>query len=175
MRVHAVVVTWNAEEFIAECLASLLAEPEIECVIVVDNDSGDATATVVAERFPEVRLIEPGTNGGFSVGCNLGIAAALDSGAEAIFLLNPDASVVPGAMAQLVRALDDDPGLGVAAPKVVTRVADGSVPKVRFVGGWVDPAKGVVYSPHWGEPDLGQHRGTVSTGVLTGCSFLVRW
>ena len=174
MKIHAVVVTWNAEDFIAECVASLLAEPEIEAVIVVDNDSSDATATAVSEEFPEVRLIEPGNNGGFSVGCNIGISAAIASGAEAIFLLNPDASVVPGSMALLARALEDDPGLGVAAPKIVSRGGAGSETKLQFIGGSVDPAKGVVYLPEWGEPDLGQHHGTALTAVLSGCSFLVR-
>ena len=174
MKIHAVVVTWNAKDFIAECVASLLAEPEIEAVIVVDNDSSDATATAISEEFPEVRLIESGTNGGFSVGCNIGISTAIASGADAIFLLNPDASVVPGSMALLARALEDDPGLGVSAPKIVSRGGAGSETRLQFIGGSVDPAKGVVYYPEWGEPNLGQHHGTALTGVLSGCSFLIR-
>ena len=174
MRVHAVIVTWNAEEFIGECLSSLLTEPQIETVIVVDNDSADATVAVIEEQFPQVELIRAESNGGFSVGCNLGITAAMEAGAEGILLLNPDASIAPGSVALLTGALADDLAVGVVAPKIVTREVGSATPRIRYVGGTVDIAKGVVYSPHWGEADAGQHRGATTTGVLTGCAFLIR-
>ena len=62
-------------------------------LIVVDNDSGDGTAEVVAELAPAARIVRIGRNAGFAGGCNAGAAAA--SG-DLLVILNPDAAPLPG-------------------------------------------------------------------------------
>ncbi|MEZ5402626.1 MAG: glycosyltransferase family 2 protein [Bryobacteraceae bacterium] len=83
--VTAVVVTYNSERCIGECLRA--AVPRVGRVVVVDNASGDGTVAA-AMAIPEVKVIANAENRGFAAAANQGVVAA---GARFILLLNPDA------------------------------------------------------------------------------------
>ncbi len=91
------VVTYNAQGFIRECLESVWQAGEhLRAtagvgweVIVVDNASSDATVEVV-KQFEGAKLIVNPTNQGFAAGVNRG--AQLAQG-EWLLLLNPDTQV----------------------------------------------------------------------------------
>ena len=122
-RVSAVVVSWNARDELRACLASLEAESAslpLE-VLVVDNASDDGSPALVRDAFPSVRLIEPGRNLGFAAGCNRGLAEAR---APFALLLNPDAELRPGALGELLRALEARPDAAVVGPRTLN--ADGT-------------------------------------------------
>jgi glycosyltransferase involved in cell wall biosynthesis len=57
--VSVVIVVWNAQRYVMECLDSLKKYCGSVCteVIVVDNASTDGTPELVAERYPEFKLI----------------------------------------------------------------------------------------------------------------------
>jgi GT2 family glycosyltransferase len=77
-------------------------------VIVVDN-GGDVEA-------PEgVTLVSPAENLGFAGGCNLG---ARRGTGDALVCLNPDTVVAPGALAELVRPLED-PTIGIVSARLL--------------------------------------------------------
>jgi N-acetylglucosaminyl-diphospho-decaprenol L-rhamnosyltransferase len=112
--ISVVVVTYNSEGHIDECLAALTQDPEIE-VIVIDNDSGDRTTEVIRSRFPSVTLIENHTNTGFAAAVN---EAAAHSRGDALLLLNPDATISRDSVHRLAAELRT-PGVAVAAPRIV--------------------------------------------------------
>ncbi|MEO5657029.1 MAG: glycosyltransferase family 2 protein, partial [Nitrospiria bacterium] len=117
--VSVIVLNWNGEALLAECLDSLTAQtyPRVE-ILVVDNGSADGSVRLVRERYGDtVRLIETGANLGFAGGNNVGIAAARG---EYILLLNNDAAADPGWVEALVREAETDSRLGMCASKVVT-------------------------------------------------------
>lgn len=61
--VTAIVPARNEEAVIAVCIESLAQQPEIAEILVVDDQSSDATAGVVRgylERIPKLRLLETG-------------------------------------------------------------------------------------------------------------------
>jgi len=66
--------------------------------IVVDNASGDGTATEIRSRFPDVTLIENSENVGFGKAVNIGARHAHGS---LLLILNPDTIVQPGAIGEL--------------------------------------------------------------------------
>jgi exopolysaccharide biosynthesis polyprenyl glycosylphosphotransferase len=116
--VTAVVVTHESRQEIEACLRSLRAaaeEVDLE-VIVVDNASTDGTPELVAEAFPEVRLIRKARRGGFAENCNIGAVAAAG---RHLLMLNPDARLRPGAARALVRHLERHPDVGVVGPRLV--------------------------------------------------------
>src|SRR5438876_691269 len=110
--VSVIIVNWNAGQALAACLASLAAggvpAPE---VVLVDNASSDGSARAASARHPQVRLVETGANLGFAAGANRGAEAARG---DVLVFLNPDARVLPGALATLVEALARTPGAGIA-------------------------------------------------------------
>jgi len=85
-------------------------------IIVVDNDSGDGTAQMMRENFPEIKFIASGENLGYAKGNNLGIKAA--SG-RYVMIMNPDIVVFPGVLEKLVQFLDERQDVGIVGPKLL--------------------------------------------------------
>jgi N-acetylglucosaminyl-diphospho-decaprenol L-rhamnosyltransferase len=119
-----VVVDFNAGEHLRRCLASVLERAggaELE-VVVVDNDSADGSAQAAAGTFPQVTLIETGSNRGFAAGVNVGIRATT---APFVFVLNPDAEIWEGTLEALAKLAAERPRAGAIGPLI--RGVDGSI------------------------------------------------
>lgn len=119
-----VVVNYNAGEYIARCIASVVeaASGLSVDVLVVDNASHDGSAQLAVERTPQARLIENPTNRGLSAAWNQG-ARAVD--APWILFLNPDAEICRGNLAALVGAAEHRPEVALVGP--VIRNPDGTI------------------------------------------------
>jgi GT2 family glycosyltransferase len=135
MRIQFVVVAFRSGAEIVGFLDSIAADaPPGSIVVVVDNASPDASAAIARSHASRPRIVASPVNLGFGGGCNLGAA---DSKAEALFFLNPDARLKPGATAILVATLQGDATLAVVAPRVIdptgeSRAASaGAEPSVR--------------------------------------------
>src|SRR5262249_29200797 len=92
VRLVAGVLHWNGGEDPPRALESLAG---IETVCV-DNGSTDGSDLEIERRFPEVELVRNGANLGFAGGSNVGIARALERGADWVLLVNNDAVVERG-------------------------------------------------------------------------------
>lgn len=118
------ICSWNTIEDTRACLASLescRSEGDFE-VTVIENDSADGSAEMIATEFPWVRLLLPGSNLGFTGGHNLALAEK--NGFHAA-LLNSDTVVQPGAIATLMEFMRDNPEVGIVGPKLLN--PDGSL------------------------------------------------
>ncbi len=123
MKLSLVILNWNAAQDTAACLRSVQAwEPTglvgRPAIWVVDNGSRPPGIEPVRREFPDVHVVQSPTNRGFGGGSNLGIEAALDSGADAVLLLNNDASVDASSVAAMLATLGSDPAIGVVGPTV---------------------------------------------------------
>ena len=108
--VSIIIVTYNSADFISECLDSVFnADLKIKQeVIVVDNQSKDRTAELIARKYPQVKLITPEDNLGFAKGVNLG---AQHSEGEFVLLLNPDTVVKPDCVQSVVEFAREQPSI----------------------------------------------------------------
>jgi len=123
MKLSIVILCWNDLKVIGDCLQSIYAgtrSTELE-VIVSDNGSTDGTIEHIRRSFPQVRLIENGTNLRFAKGNNVGIRA---SQGEYVLILNPDTIVHPGSLDKLVAYADQHPEAGAFGCRILH--ADGS-------------------------------------------------
>jgi GT2 family glycosyltransferase len=92
--VSVLIVAWNSGDELRRLLPTLLAElREADELIVVDNDSPDDSAAVVAELAPRAKIVTMGRNLGFAGGANVGASAATG---DLLVILNPDAVPQPG-------------------------------------------------------------------------------
>lgn len=114
MRVAAVVLSVDEAALLEDCLPALRAADE---VLVIDNACGDATRAV-AERCG-ARVLALTERQSYAAAVNAGFAAVAD--ADAVLLVNADCVIEAGAVAALAGALEADPGLGSAAPKLLGR------------------------------------------------------
>jgi GT2 family glycosyltransferase/SAM-dependent methyltransferase len=113
-----IIVSWNCWPDLRRCLASLqpaLAGLSSE-VIIVDNDSDDATASLVREEFPDARLLQMAANAGFAAAANRGIEA---SSGSSIWLLNPDTATPQATPGLLIDALNQQPRAGAVGPRIL--------------------------------------------------------
>ena len=115
--VFVIIVNFRTGQLTVQCLASLAADVSSlgsGRVIVVDNCSEDDSVTPISTAIREngwrhwAELLPMPRNGGFAYGNNAAIARArqLDPDLAAVVLLNPDAVVRPGALADLMQTAD---------------------------------------------------------------------
>ncbi|GBR76342.1 glycosyl transferase group 2 [Candidatus Termititenax persephonae] len=124
MKLSLVIVSWNVRDLLGQAIASVLQNPpqaEYE-IIVVDNASGDGSADMVAEKFPQVKLIRSPQNVGFAAGNNLGFAAAAG---EYLLCLNPDTEMPGGTLDFIIAAFDRDARLGALGVRLLN--SDGTL------------------------------------------------
>lgn len=100
--VLAIIVTYNGMRWIDRCLGSVRASG-IDAV-VIDNGSTDGTAEYIAEHFPEMQLVQPGSNLGFGAANNIGLRKALDGKYDFAYLLNQDAWLNEDTLEKLLAA-----------------------------------------------------------------------
>lgn len=122
-----IIVTWNSEEDIEECLSSIYnpsyneSELKIE-TIVVDNNSSDKSIEVIEnfiKNYPNnVKLIKNPENAGYTKGCNQGMKIA--SG-EFVLLLNPDTKIQDKALQKMVNFLLARNDIGAVAPQLLNK------------------------------------------------------
>jgi N-acetylglucosaminyl-diphospho-decaprenol L-rhamnosyltransferase len=123
-----IIVNWNVRELLRACLQSIGRAPgglDAE-IIVVDNASTDGSTDMLRQDFPSVCLIASDSNAGFSVGNNLGLAAAHG---ELVLCLNPDTQIVGDALQTLAAYLCAHTDVGVVGPQL--RYPDGTVQSTR--------------------------------------------
>lgn len=85
-------------------------------LIVVENASGDDSATRIREAVPTAKVVESSTNSGFAGGCNLGVAHA--SG-EFVGFINNDARPDRDWISAAIKTLSGDSSIGAIACKVL--------------------------------------------------------
>jgi GT2 family glycosyltransferase len=119
----AVVVHYREAGPTLACLASLRAQqPPVE-VVLVDNASPDGSGDELERALvgmAGVTLLRSPWNGGFGAGCNLGMAFALRSWPEAehLLLLNPDAELTSGALAELLATAERHPDAAIVGCRI---------------------------------------------------------
>lgn len=114
--ITAVVCNYNGESYLEECIRSVKSQEGVSEIIVVDDASSDASLAVLAELFPEVRVIQQLENAGPCVARNAGMRAARH---RFVLAVDNDAVLRPGVVARLKGALEDRPRCAVAMVRSV--------------------------------------------------------
>jgi hypothetical protein len=129
--VSVIVVNWNTREYLRSCLASLRRETRDVSfeTFVVDNASADGSADMVRAEFPDVVLVANAENRGFAAANNQALELARG---RYVLLLNPDTTVLDGAVGRTVRIADADPSIGVLGCQVLLREGEVQATCFRF-------------------------------------------
>ena len=149
-----IIVNYNVRDLLRDCLRSVFASVGdfTSHVWVVDNQSTDGSAEMVDAEFPQVTLLRPPVNGGFSYANNLGLRAAgfqplgdeaphsaadlpassstfgqspISSLPSYALLLNPDTLLPPTALRDMLAFMEGNPTAGAAGPRLV--LSDGTL------------------------------------------------
>jgi GT2 family glycosyltransferase len=170
-----VLVCWNNKAYLDPCLKSLY-EGGLKSsfdVVVVDNGSTDGSQQMLAEKYPQVKLIQNAGNVGLGKASNQGIEA---TDGRHVLLLNNDTLVNAPALDVLVEYLDAHPEAGATAGRLLN--PDGS-----FQSGFAPFStllEEFLIVTHIGEllwtgyPSHGDAREIKETGWMSSACLLVR-
>lgn len=112
MNLCIIITTYNAMAWLSKCLES--TKPYT--VVVVDNNSADATVAFIKENYSSITILPQKENLGFGKANNIGMAYALKQGADYVFLLNQDAYIEKGTIEELISAHHKEPQYGIVSP-----------------------------------------------------------
>lgn len=170
--VAVIIVNWNGREDTLECLESLRGvDYPWRRALLVDNGSSDGTVAEVRERFPEVEVIETGGNIGFAAGNNAGIQRALDTGADAVLLLNNDTTVDPSFLTILTEALYRSPDIGAVNPTIYYYDEPNMI---WSAGGLIDERTGIACQRCCNEAASGHLGPELDVDYGVGAALLIR-
>ena len=124
-----VILTWNSEKYISECLNSLIAlcgNGISGNIVVIDNGSSDDTVQRINQVFRIDRkdvghkLFQLEKNSGTTVSRNIGIRYLLECQKKPnyICVLDSDTVVNESAMDNLISVLESNPSCGIVGPRM---------------------------------------------------------
>ncbi len=165
-----VIVNYRTMALTTAAVESVLSEPEVTEVVVVDNASGDSSAEHLRTAFAgrPVQVLESDWNRGFGPAVNMAAAACE---APLLLILNSDATVTPGAVGLLARAIVADERVGIVAPAVYQ--ADGTTVQAGAYGR-LPTRRDVLRSNGWVSPRADDVRDASAPGWVSGVAMLVR-
>ena len=119
MKVAVVILNYNGRKFLEQFLPNVIAncDPTLAEIVVADNASTDDSVAFMREHYPEIRLIENGTNGGFATGYNV---ALRQIEAQYYVLLNSDIEVAPRWIEPVIEMMDANLQIAACQPKILS-------------------------------------------------------
>ncbi len=168
------IVSFEDEEFLERCLASVQNQSHPCRVKVWDNASQDRSRQIARDFGAE--LAASRSNLGFAAGHNRNLQ---DEDFEFALILNPDVVLRHDYLARLVQALRQFPGFGMAGGKLLRMDASGR--SILSRGFPLIDSTGIYFTPslrHFdrgnGEEDRGQYQRPQWVFGLTGAAVLLR-
>ena len=137
MKVAVVILNYNGRKFLEQFLPNVIAncDPTLAEIVVADNASTDDSVAFMREHFPEIRLIENGSNGGFATGYNV---AFRQIEAQYYVLLNSDIEVAPRWIEPVIEMMDADPQIAACQPKILSYYNKERFEYAGASGGFID-------------------------------------
>ncbi len=165
--VYILVLNWNSFTDTIECVKSVeKLNYHNYKIIVLDNNSSDASEKILRERFPQHHFIQTGRNTGYAGGNNVGMKYAVREGADYIWILNPDIRVESDSLRTMVDVMEKEKDLGICGPVITEYEKDGSC---RKVFGWrILPETG------WEAEKNNDLQPDTRVDYVYGCSMLIK-
>ena len=163
-----ITINYNGLKYTDELIKSIPFNNEME-VIVVDNASTQDEASIIAERYPQVKVIRSPHNLGFAGGNNLGIKEAKG---KYILLINNDTYFKEYNIAPLIERLESSDKIGIVCPKLC--FAWGNNP-IQYAG--YTPLSPITVRNRaigFGEEDHGQYDLPHPTPYAHGAAMLIK-
>lgn len=166
-----ITINYNGLKDTCELIETLPLDDASLEVIVVDNASKDDEASVIEQRFPQVKVIRSPQNLGFAGGNNIGIRAAHG---RYLFFINNDAllSHQTSDLRPLINRLESSDKIGAVCPKI--RFSWGTHP-IQFAG--YTPLSPITIRNRTigcGEEDQGQYDTAHPTPYAHGAAMMVK-
>jgi len=116
-KISVIIPTYNGIKHIPLCLDSLRKQSrQADEVLVVDDASTDGTASLIARSYPDVHFVRLDHNKGFAAAVNAGLSRCCG---DYVALLNNDTQAHEQWLAELAKALDEQPSISFCSSKML--------------------------------------------------------
>lgn len=166
-----IVLDNNNSEDTNACLSSLIkSDYKHFRIILLKNASAIDSIEAIHLENAHIQIISLRENLGYAGNNNIGIKAAVEQGAEWVFILNNDTVLDPSCLSSLIEAGEHNSAIGIIGPMVyhfnepaVIQSAGGMLGKY-----WRSIHEGM------NECDRGQFKSVRQVEWISGCAILVR-
>lgn len=173
--VAVVILNWNGLALLAKFLPSVCKTryPNLQ-LVVGDNASSDGSVAYILEHFPQVRVVVNEHNYGFAGGYN---QVLKQLNADYFVLLNSDVEVPEDWVAPVIRAMEADPLVAAAQPKIKWQQDKTQFEYAGAAGGFLDInafpfCRGRVFNEI--EADRGQYNDAREIFWASGAALFIR-
>jgi len=174
-----VILNYNTRQHLQEYLPSVVAYSAGAKIIVADNGSPDDSIEFLQREYPEVEVVDLHRNYGFAQGYNEALQRIRSAGTKPEFyiILNSDVEVTPGWTEPVLAAMQADPSIGIAQPKILAWLNKSRFEHAGAAGGWMDGlgypfCRGRLFNHV--EEDIGQHDQPQECFWAAGAAFFIR-
>ncbi|MCU0679577.1 MAG: glycosyltransferase family 2 protein [Planctomycetes bacterium] len=164
-------------KFLDECRDSLRAQTyprELINIYIIDNCSIN-DCEYSRKNFPEAISVHR-PDGNYAAANNLGVKMARADGCEYFVLANMDVKFDSAWLAELVKAIESDPAIGIAQSKMLIyprSVEEKAKPRLNSVGN-IMHFLGFGFTDGYNEPDREINGYPEIKGYVSGCSFITK-
>ncbi len=165
-KISVILLSYNSSHDLKECIPSVLKQnwPNVE-IIVVDNASTDGTPSFIRSTYPEITLIETGSNCGYAGGNNIGANYA---DGDIVIVANPDTLMNPRWLLELIKPFYYDPSLKATTSKIMVYGQE----RINTCAN-LSHFTGVTFCRGLNEAPSG-FSAQEEVGAVSGCSFAIR-
>lgn len=174
MKLSIIILNWNGVDMLRRFLPSVIEHsPETE-IIVADNGSTDESLQLLAERFPDIRVLAFDRNYGFAEGYNKAIAQIE---CNYCLLLNSDVRVEKGWLKPMLDYMDNHPEAAACQPKIRCEWSPDMLEYAGACGGYIGRlgfpfCRGRILGTV--EHDNGQYDNIATLAWATGAALFIR-
>ncbi len=173
--VAIVILNWNGLSFLKAFLPGILESKYTNLkVIVGDNASTDESVPYLKINFPHVQVIQNDRNYGFAEGYNRVLEQVKS---DYYILLNSDVEVSPNWIKPIIEAMEKDPRIAAAQPKIKSQTAPDCFEYAGAAGGFLDRfgfpfCRGRIFDVI--EQDHGQYNNSKEIFWASGAALFVK-
>ncbi|MCB0638905.1 MAG: bifunctional riboflavin kinase/FAD synthetase [Lewinella sp.] len=132
-----VILNFNGADFLRKFLPEVVRTAKAAgcTVVVADNGSTDDSLAMMRAEFPDLTILDLGSNFGFAEGYNRALA---NIDADYYVLLNSDVRVTDDWLTPCLERLAAEPGLAACQPKILSQEDPECFEYAGAAGGWLD-------------------------------------
>ena len=174
MKIAIVILNWNGEALLERYLPSVIANSPEGTVYVADNASSDGSVDFLKREYPQVKIVQNSSNGGFAKGYNDSLKH-ID--ADIYCLLNSDVEVTPNWLEPVLKLFEEREDVGIVQPKILDLMNKEYFEYAGAAGGFIDMlgypfCRGRIFQSL--EKDQGQYNDVSEIFWATGACLFIR-
>lgn len=174
-KVAVVILNWNGKYYLERFLPSVYNSSYPNLTFVIgDNASTDDSVKFIKKTYPKITLIENDKNYGFAGGYNKVLSHVE---ADYYIILNSDVEVSPHWIQPVIEAMEADPNVAAAQPKILSSLQPNQFEYAGAAGGFIDKygfpfCRGRIFNDR--EIDHGQYNKPTPIFWASGAALFIK-